>query len=86
MPVPTPELDQFGALIRDGRMARKLSQAALGLRLGIVQSEVSAIERGERREVTAHLVSALADALGLDDHVLLRAAADRVNHHEALPI
>lgn len=79
MPVPTPieDLDEFGAMVRAGRKAKNLSQDELAEVLGVVQSQVSAIERGTSIEISATLLVRLERALGLDAGVLARAAARR---------
>lgn len=71
----------MGRLIRAARLRRRLTQAALGLRVGISQSQVSRIELGHGRSVPLTTWIALAHELGLRPHFdlardWLEAAAD----------
>lgn len=60
----------LAATIRERRETLGLSQEALAARLGIRQTQVSAIEHGRTR-VTADRLKALAQALGVtSDHLL----------------
>lgn len=78
MPSPTPveELDELGTMIRDARRVRGLSQDALAEQLGIVQSHLSAIERGPAG-VDASLIVRLENVLDLDAGAIARAGAVR---------
>ncbi|WBB58493.1 helix-turn-helix domain-containing protein [Streptomyces sp. WMMC500] len=57
----------FGALLRQLRTARSLTQDELARRAGMTAKAVGLLERGERRRPYPHSVRALADALALDD-------------------
>lgn len=62
--------DAFRDLLKDLRLARKLTQAALAKRLGLPQSYVSKYETGERRldfVETAHVCEALG--ISVEDFV-----------------
>ncbi|HVK28067.1 MAG TPA: helix-turn-helix domain-containing protein, partial [Nocardioides sp.] len=69
----------FGALLRDLRNDRSLTQEELAERAGLSVKAVSALERGERRRPYPHTVRALAEALGLseDERTLLAEAVPR---------
>lgn len=56
---------RLGRVIRAARLRRGMTQAALGLKVGISQSEVSRIELGHGRSVPLATWIALADELGL---------------------
>jgi transcriptional regulator with XRE-family HTH domain len=69
--------ETFGAQLRAYRQAAGLTQAALGHRVGIHQSYINRLERGEREPPGRELVARLAEALRLDEpsrQRLLRAA------------
>ena len=58
----TTPVPSFGALLRDGRLARGLTQEALAERAGVSPRAVQALERGEtrpQRETAARLAAAL---------------------------
>jgi transcriptional regulator with XRE-family HTH domain len=80
MPAPTPVdvLDCLGTMIRTARKERGLSQDELAAKLGVVQSRVSAIERGSAVDIDAALIVLLEQTLGLDARTVAHAAADRV--------
>ena len=72
----------FGALLRQLRSARSLTQGELAQRAGMTAKAVGLLERGERRRPYPHTVRALADALGLDDAQraeLIDTARDRTS-------
>ena len=56
--------------IRDARRRAGLSQQALGERVGLDQSGISRIERGER-PMTVDTLKAIASALGVSPAALL---------------
>jgi HTH-type transcriptional regulator/antitoxin HipB len=56
---------QLGRVLQTARKARKLSQAALGARLGLSQRRISALER-DPASITVDQLLALASALGLE--------------------
>ncbi len=60
-------MTSFGALLRQLRSARSLTQDELARRAGMTAKAIGLLERGERRRPYPHTVRALADALGLDD-------------------
>src|SRR3989337_978645 len=55
----------FGAILRELREAKGLTQEELAFRAGLTAKAVSALERGERKRPYPHTVRALADALEL---------------------
>lgn len=62
--------------IREARKQANLSQAELGRRVGLDQSGISRLERGER-PITVETLKMLAKALGVSPSALLEEA-DRV--------
>jgi len=62
--------------IREARKQANLSQAELGRRVGLDQSGISRLERGER-PITVETLKMLAKALGVSPSTLLEEA-DRV--------
>lgn len=56
---------QFGKFIREARERRGLYQSELAEKVGIVQSYLSRLERGER-DIDLALALKLCDALSLD--------------------
>lgn len=56
---------QFGKFIRDARELKGLYQAELAEKVGIVQSYLSRLERGER-DIDLALALKLCDALNID--------------------
>lgn len=67
--------DGFGAVLRELRTARSLTQEELAEQAGLSAKAVSALERGERKRPYPHTVRALADALALDDAQRARLGA-----------
>ena len=57
----------FGAILRELREARGLTQEELAARAGLTAKAVSALERGERKRPYPHTVRSLADALELSE-------------------
>lgn len=57
-------------LIRETRIRANISQAELGRRVGMDQSGISRLERGQR-PVTVDMLKALAEALGVSPAALL---------------
>ena len=82
MPVPRSleDLDELGAMLRRARGAPgepdHRSQEAVAAELGIVQSYLSAIERGSVN-VDAEMLERFERVLGLDLAALTRAASAR---------
>ena len=62
--------------IREARKRAGLTQAALAERIGLDQSGVSRIERGER-PVTVDVLVAIARALGVPPAALLEDVGDK---------
>jgi predicted ATPase/DNA-binding XRE family transcriptional regulator len=58
---------EFGARLRQFRIAAGLTQEVLAERSGLSVNAVSALERGERRHPYPSTIQALAEALGLSD-------------------
>ena len=59
-------LDELLREIREARLGRNLSQAAVGRAIGLSDSQVSHIERGRHRDVPFVLVSRLLGVVGLE--------------------
>lgn len=59
-------MNQIGALIRQARLERKLSQAQLGQLLGMSRATISGIETGKVAEVGIRKMMALCAALGFE--------------------
>ena len=55
---------QFGARVRELRVARNLSQEELAFRAGLHRTYVGGIERGERNPALRN-IAAIANALGV---------------------
>jgi transcriptional regulator with XRE-family HTH domain len=64
--------DSFGRFLREARLARRLSQAALARAAGISPVFVSQLETGQRVP-SDRVVKALATALGLPSREVLRS-------------
>lgn len=62
--------------LREARRRRGLSQVALALRAGLEQTDISKLERGDTAEPLFYRGLALADALGVDPHVLRFGGSD----------
>ena len=81
---------KFAALLRDGREAAGLTQAALAERCHLTGSYISLLESGSKPPPSDKVVLRLARALSLDAQALLevahldRAPADLRKAHEAL--
>jgi transcriptional regulator with XRE-family HTH domain len=74
----------IGALLREWRAARRMSQLDLSLETGISTRHLSCVETG-RASASRETVSRLADALGMplrDRNALLRAAGYAASHPE----
>jgi DNA-binding Xre family transcriptional regulator len=61
----------LGDRLRMARLERRLSQASLGKAIGLDQSYISKLERGELDDITLSKLESLADALGLGVEALL---------------
>ena len=59
-------LDELLREIRDARIGRNLSQAAVGRAIGLSDSQVSLIERGGHRDVRFVLVARMLGVVGLE--------------------
>ncbi len=64
--------EQFGPVLRAARKASGLSQAALGQRIGLSQSRLSALEQ-DPRSLSLEQLLGLISALGLELQVQSRA-------------
>jgi transcriptional regulator with XRE-family HTH domain len=64
----------LGALIRRARKDKKLSQKKLAAKLSMSQGHLSRIEAGEHAPPSDDMLIRMAEVLGLDPRVLLRAA------------
>lgn len=67
----------FGAVLRRARKAARLSQEALALEAGLDRTFISLLERGLRQPTLTSLF-ALAQALRLEPHALVRATEGEV--------
>jgi predicted ATPase/DNA-binding XRE family transcriptional regulator len=78
----------FGALLREFRLAARLSQEALAERAGMSARGISDLERGIHRAPYQQTVNLLLDALGLnrEQRVLMAAAARRPGRMAAVPL
>lgn len=65
-------LPDFGIAVRGWRRAAGMTQAGLGLAIGVVQEQVSRIENGDRA-VTAAQLARMCDVLKLDADARLEA-------------
>ncbi|MGH2680369.1 MAG: helix-turn-helix domain-containing protein [Actinomycetota bacterium] len=68
----------FGQVVRDRRLRAKLSQEALAERAELTRNYVSDLERGLKSPTLAS-VEALANALGSQPSLLIRAAERRLS-------
>jgi predicted ATPase/tetratricopeptide (TPR) repeat protein len=77
----------FGALLREFRLAARLSQEALAERAAMSARGISDLERGIHRAPYQQTVNLLVDALGLDrgQRALMAAAARRTGRMAAVP-
>ena len=64
-------MSKFPEIFRELRKARKISLAELSLRTGINQGYLSRLERGEKSNPSAEVLSKLADTLGVTVDFLL---------------
>lgn len=60
------DMNEIGAVIRQARTQRKLSQGQLGEMLGMSRATISGIETGKVVEVGIRKMMALCAALGLE--------------------
>lgn len=63
--------DEFGAVLRELRLKRGLSQEKLALESGLDRTFISMLERGVRQPTLASIV-ALSKALGMRPSVLIQ--------------
>ena len=66
-------LNELGKRVKIARINADLTQKALGEMVGLHQTEICRIERGER-ELTVAKLTAVAQALGVETIVLLEGA------------
>jgi HTH-type transcriptional regulator / antitoxin HipB len=64
---------QLGRLLQSARKAKKLSQAAVGARLGLSQKRVSALELNPGN-ITVDQLLALSSVLGLELQILQKGS------------
>lgn len=79
-----PHMPPIGALLREWRAARRMSQLDLSLETGISTRHLSCVETG-KASASRDTVSRLADALGMplrERNALLRAAGYAATHPE----
>jgi predicted ATPase/transcriptional regulator with XRE-family HTH domain/tetratricopeptide (TPR) repeat protein len=78
----------FGALLREFRLAARLSQEALAERAGMSARGISDLERGIHRAPYQQTVNLLVEALGLDreQRAVMAAAARRTGRMTAVPL
>ena len=79
-----PAVPPIGALLREWRAARRMSQLDLSLETGISTRHLSCVETG-KASASRETVSRLADALGMplrERNALLRAAGYAATHPE----
>lgn len=76
MPTLSPVLSAFGAVVRELRIERGLSQEELALDAALSRDYVGRIERGSSNP-TVEVIHRLASALDLRGSNLLAAAEDR---------
>jgi transcriptional regulator with XRE-family HTH domain len=69
----TPRQHHFGALVREARHARKLSQEELGFRSGVNRAYIGGLEAGLRNP-SLETICRLALALKVDASDLVRGA------------
>jgi transcriptional regulator with XRE-family HTH domain len=69
--VHTARYRSFRDILTKARIAQGLSQEALAVKLGCIQTFVSKYERGERRLDVVEFLS-VADALGIDPTTVIR--------------
>lgn len=60
------ELEEIGALIKDARKAKRLTQEAAGKPLGMSRATISGIETGKISEVGLRKTMMLCASLGLE--------------------
>ena len=80
---PNERALMLGALVAQHRRAKSWSQAQLAAQTGLSQDKISRIERAKyQRPPSDEIIRQLAEALGIDPRLLLRAAgrAWMVNH------
>ncbi len=86
-PTPDEDLDELGRLLRTARgnpRAGGVSQDTLAERLGMGQSDLSAIENSRSRVPSPAILRRLAKALGISEAALFDAAALRDARHRNL--
>lgn len=71
-----------GALVRTLRHRLQMTQAELGLAVGMFQQHISEIERGVSRHVYPTTLARLADALVVEVADLLQEAGSTPKHGE----
>lgn len=66
----------FGELIKGKRKKLGISQTDLAKRIGVSRAAISRYESGERTNIAAPIVSAIADALAIDYTALIESCVD----------
>jgi len=78
MPTDSSTIQQiFGAVLRDIRMKKGISQQDLALEAGLDRTYISLLERGLRQPTLTTLIC-LADAMGTDAASLVRQTTDNL--------
>lgn len=68
------DLEALGYLIRDAREAKRITQRALGQRLGLSAASISLLETGKTKNLKLPLLEQLADILEIPKPKLLEVA------------
>ena len=71
----TDDLDSLGELLTKARIARGLTQAELGERLGMSQQQIQRYERDGWQKISLWRLAEAAGALGLDVNIRARLPA-----------
>ena len=79
----SPIIRQFGRAVREQRLALELTQRAVALRSGLPVETISRIEHA-RGNPTLSTMEAIARALGVELHELLRAPSSKPGPLEAI--
>lgn len=73
----------LGDRIKNIRVSKGLSQRQLGIKLGVANSTISAVERGERN-LTMDMLQRISDALEVDIFTLFRLETENDNMPEMI--
>lgn len=68
------DLEALGYLIRDAREAKRITQRALGQRVGLSAASISLLETGKTKNLKLSLLEQLADILDIPKPKLLELA------------